>query len=540
MSNAVESPFLKQKGLFKAYDIRGQASLFEANFVHALSRAFASLYCENQVQTVAIGYDARHGSRQIAMALAQGFVDLGVAVQWLGLVTTPIMAFWATYFDKNRADFVGRLGFSEPSLGNGIMVTASHSPKDILGIKWLLNGESPNGDEVLSIFDRLSDFLPDSSDTFLDLLNSQHFQNDLPDCLSDHMQGNRSWIFEDYLSAMLADFLPVAKRLDCVVIDCLNGATSAFAGVVFAQLADRVILLNNQADGDFPKGNPDPMEVGRLQELQAEVLRWRANLGLAFDGDGDRLMVVDDLGRLVSPDYLLCLLARIALSDRLASQDVSGEVDQADCFEVIFDVKCSHHLPRLIEQMGGRAVISQTGSGIMKRMLQTQASRAIFAGELSGHFLFNDGRFIVFDDAMYAGVRLLFWLLGQDRTLSQIVADLPVVVETPDVYLALADGQAPKRFMQQVLDHFLQNVAPTLGDLVQVILIDGLRLDFAHGFGLVRSSNTSASLTLRFAGDTFADFVQIRQFFVDLIVPLDANFASQIAQIQPLNHEVKS
>lgn len=647
MSNA--HPYQAQRCLFKAYDIRGERILFTDAFITSLAHAFVHFYALsafikadeqqpnqtgkktpspiiaiNQLPspprnqnltklTVVIGHDVRHHSKTIAQRLATIFEQHHIKVVWLGLITTPMMAYWAQQYD-----------------GHGFIATASHSERHINGIKWLIAGESPSGEDIQSLYQCLkkttlkiptgiddkhdanslhqndgnnngnnhnntskhNDFTPNNKPTYtlpdvatsyymavVDALTHIHYptkQISLPKASEQNSKQN--------LASKTAE--QNTKKLT-IVIDCLNGATSEFAHDFFAQfttLCSKVIVINDLPDGNFPKGNPDPTEADRLTELQQYVVAHHADIGFGFDGDGDRLMVVDNLGKVITPDHLLYLLARIAIAGRGYSQDKnlndepsSAHIDSA--LIVIFDVKCSHHLPQLIRQIGAVPQMSKTGSSIMRRALQTGGTHAIFAGELSGHFLFNDGYFILHDDAMYAALRLLHWLAHQDDSLANIIKNLPNVVNTSDIYIPLAKfdklsgskhptvarldklcGQL-KAYLQNNLQCNIQNKPQNQDNKAQqnntddycedsdtasyltaikdlnlpknthLTCIDGIRLDFDNGFGVIRPSNTSPCLTIRFSGNTFADLQQIQARFVQLIQIIEPDISTQIAKI---------
>ena len=265
-------------------------------------------------------------------------------------------------------------------------------------------------------------------------------------------------------------------------------------------------------------------------------------------------MVVDSSGQPLVADHLLYLLSRVAIEDHFES--AACHDSDARSPTVIFDVKCSHHLPTLIQQAGAQAQMSKTGSSILRRALQAKKdgteSHILFAGELSGHFIFNDGYFLLHDDAMYAGLRLLNWLNHQPSTLAEIIDTLPEMVSTPDVYLPLADYSysvsqdttlsEDQQSSQPILDKLsalCQKLQSNIKDLpvslpsdARLTCIDGLRLDFSNGFGIIRSSNTSNSLTVRFAGDSLSDLTQIQGYFVSLCQSISPDLANQVANIQ--------
>ena len=576
--------FAAQHSLFRAYDIRGARHYFTTDFIYAAGETFAQLYhaqhpncpdtnhdLDAPLPTVVIGYDMRCGSAQIAQILATVLAARQLQVIELGLITTPMMAFWAQQYD-----------------GHGIMVTASHSAKDILGIKWLIGHTSPSSQDIASFYTQLTALDDASSSDQYPISHNLH-------TTSPHITRlPADQVAARYQQAMTAVFsrlygtLPAAtknihsnlQKLDMtVVIDCLNGATSHIAKALFEQCCTRVIMLNDTPDGSFPAGNPDPTECGRLAELQHTVILQQADIGIAFDGDGDRVMVVDNSGKVVVPDHLLYLLAQVALTTSPPTQTSP---------EVIFDIKCAHHLTPLLTKLGAQPVMSKTGSSFMRKQLQVGSQRAVFAGELSGHFIFNDGYFIVYDDAIYASLRLLYWLAhhapllyrtanqgartdiwGEYKPadaplqLTEVTQHLPTLVSTADHYLPrpkltssdcsivhhltelchylqqqvaiLPHVQAPASPDCHCLAAAQQDMRPQAQTLLpagtQLTCIDGIRLDFAHGFGILRESNTSHSLTVRFAGDSIADLEDIQSRFVTLCRPFDTQLATQIAEI---------
>ncbi|MGM8886431.1 phosphomannomutase [Psychrobacter sp. 1U2] len=631
------SPFAAQKALFRAYDIRGTQCYFTQGFVQALAQAFAQLYTtqchnanshtQNQTQsspTVIIGYDVRHGSDCIAQTVANTLQASGLKVIHLGLVTTPMAAFWAQQYD-----------------GHGIMVTASHSAKETLGIKWLVHNASPSHSEIQALYQQIANHK-------LDAMIDSHHQDeisttDLPadtiantyieamvqvisaihpadKRVSNHKRSKDSLLLRNVSQPALN----LENKLDLtLVIDCLSGATSNIAKPLFERFCQRVIMLNDRPDGSFPTGNPDPTEPNRLAELQQTVIINSADMGLAFDGDGDRLMIVDNSGKVVTPDHLLYLLAQVAITERQLRQDTTDDDKARDnnhawtAPPVLFDVKCSHHLAQLLTALGAQPIMTRTGSSLLRQQLQTDQKQAIFAGELSGHFIFNDGYFIVYDDAMYAGLRLLHWLAftavptaaqtdkimlttdlwGALRSvlppyaLTDITQNLPTLVSTADHYLPLPKTQACET---SVLEHliayccYLQDFASAhrastkvdgtklspidfsknsvlcscfndssstntethlpishlynisieqaqqlIPEDTQISLIDGVRLDFANGFGVLRESNTSHSLTVRFAGDSIKDLQEVQARFVALCELFDSHLAQQVAAIGP-------
>lgn len=477
------APFVAQKALFKAYDIRGELALFTPQFIHALAYSFGKYYHHQGIKMVVVGHDTRVASVAIAHAICQALCHVGIQVYWLGLVSTPLMVFWAN-----------RLG------GSGVIATASHSPKHISGVKWLTCYQSPSRDDIAWLYQHLPSGVV-------------HLTNDTncPSCELIPIQPPD--IVQTYANALHAIINKHTqdKLANKLVIDCLDGASSVVVRAVFSPWVDELIVLNDRTDGQFDKGNPDPSEPNRLQELSQAVICHKADMGFAFDGDGDRLAVVDSAGQVLGFDELLCLLALASLGDN------------QKCQNVLFDVKCLHTLPKLLHEYSqGRLIATMTKTGSSHLRRQAMAEGAWFAGELSGHFIFNDGQFTGHDDGVYAAMRLLLWLTTQPMSLHSWYQHMPKPVATPDLYLALTDGyHTPHQLVDKLSGYIKQQLQDKPKLFVQTI--DGIRLDYcpdnqvATAFGLIRASNTSNSFTIRFAGDGLVEFIQMVDCFVDLM-----------------------
>lgn len=469
--------FARHRPLFKAHDIRGASTLFDDFLMARLAQVFARQYTDKGASKVALGFDVRPKSEQLAQYFYHAFITHGIEVIWLGLVSTPMLA----YFAHHEAD------------GNGVMMTASHSPKGTAGIKWLMNGNSSHQAEILAIFEQLHTATPLTCPAFA-----------TPPCQIQTTAYGDTLV--QTIRALTEQPMPFLGKTG--VIDCLNGATSQVAKQIFVSLGGTWIMLNNLPDGNFPKGNPDPTEPNRLAELQTAVLQHKANLGLAFDGDGDRLAVIDDKGRLVAFDWLIWLLAQASKTQHKP--------------HILFDVKCTHRLTHLLMADEFSPIMVPTGSSHLRRLLQHDHPTASFAGELSGHFIFNDGKFICHDDGIYAGLRLLAYL--GNKKLSSILDNLPPIFATPDLYLD-APNDNPKTFIQNLTTLIQHSSLKN-----HLIDIDGVRLEFDTGFILMRASNTANQLTLRATFDSRHDFQRISQNFCELLKTLDSNFANGISQ----------
>ncbi|AGP48177.1 phosphomannomutase [Psychrobacter sp. G] len=600
--------FAAQHSLFRAYDIRGSRQYFNDDFVQALGYAFAHLYriqqdSDNKKNIVVIGYDVRRDSDVIAQNLATILIQCGLQVIQLGLITTPMMVFWAEQYQ-----------------GHGIIVTASHSARDVLGIKWLVNHQSPSIEDIQTLYQQvtqqqlalcsLDNSMLEKSGLPKGCLQENRFKNtdfqkvidkednqkgykalSTPRHVVDNPISNQQMslspeqVATHYIDAIVQVFKELyphdnqsfLTKLDLmVVIDCMHGATSHIAPQLFDRFCHHVIRLNDTPNGDFPAGNPDPTEPNRLKQLQQSVVNHQADIGIAFDGDGDRLMIVDNIGKVVTPDHLLYLLAKVILTERPVAYTQLQSPPQ-----ILFDIKCSHHLPKLLTELGAEPIISKTGSSLMRQQMQDSAGQIVFAGELSGHFIFNDSRFIVYDDAIYAALRLLHWLaadnsnsLNSTTNLANIIYQLPNIVSTADHYLPLpVSASTDCSIIEQLtrlcvyLQQLIKVTAPLPTQAEYQVLstcqrtlcscsiknlpisiekakdllpigttlscIDGVRLDFAHGFGVLRQSNTSHNLTARFAGDSMAYLQDIQAKFAALCRPFDENLAAQIVAISP-------
>ena len=597
-----------QHSLFRAYDIRGSREYFTDDFVQALGYALAHLYhvqqdSDNKKNIVVIGYDVRRDSDVITYRLANTLSECGLQVIQLGLITTPMMVFWAEQYQ-----------------GHGIIVTASHSARDVLGIKWLVNHQSPSIEEIQMLYQQvihqqliersLDNSMLEKSNFYKGCLQENGFKTtdfqkvifkednqkgykalSTPRHVVDNPISNQQMslspeqVAAHYIDAIVQVFKELyphdnhsfLTKLDLVVaIDCMHGATSYIAQQLFERYCQSVIMLNNVPNGDFPAGNPDPTEPHRLTQLQQSVINHQADIGIAFDGDGDRLMIVDNIGKVVTPDHLLYLLAKVILTERPVACTQLQSPPQ-----ILFDIKCSHHLPKLLTELGAEPIISKTGSSLMRQQMQDSAGQIVFAGELSGHFIFNDSRFIVYDDAIYAALRLLHWLaadhsnsLNPTTNLANIIYQLPNIVSTADHYLPLpVSASTDCSIIEQLtrlcvyLQQLIKVTAPLPTQAEYQVLstcqrtlcscsikslpisieqakdllpigttlscIDGVRLDFAHGFGVIRQSNTSHNLTARFAGDSMAYLQDIQAKFAALCRPFDENLAAQIVAISP-------
>ncbi|MEO5883157.1 MAG: phosphomannomutase/phosphoglucomutase [Caldimonas sp.] len=428
--------------VFKAYDIRGIVDkTIDETFALHLGRAFGSEALAAGERAVAVGRDGRHSGPGLAAALIRGLRSTGVDVVDLGPVTTPMLY----YVAATRA---------EHGCSSGVQVTGSHNPKDYNGFKMVLAGRAIYGDDIQRLRQRIE--------------------------AEDYAEGKGRRAAMDILpeySGRIAGDCRLQRPMR-IAIDCGSGIAGASAPGVLRAIGCKVEELYCEVDGDFPHHHPDPSKPENLADLIAAVAAGEAELGLAFDGDGDRLGVVTRDGRIIYPDRQLMLFARDVL---LRNPGAS----------ILFDVKCSQHLGPLIHAAGGEPVMWKTGHSLVKAKMKELG--APLAGEMSGHVFFGE-RWYGFDDATYTAARLLE-ILSRARDPGAILNALPEGFSTPELNVPCVEGEPA-----QVVER-LRAEAKFPGAL-EIVTIDGVRVEYRDGFGLIRASNTTPVLVLRFEGAT--------------------------------------
>ncbi len=465
--------------IFKAYDIRGVVpSTLTADTARALGRAFGTRARQLGSPTVAVGRDGRLSGPELSAALMQGLVEAGVQVIDLGLCTTPMLYFAAhTLCDS------------------GIQVTGSHNPKDHNGFKMVLQGRAIYGDDIQQLRRMMEEeswqLAEGGSVRQVDVLPAyrERIVGDIRLARPVQTSGQSA-------SADLCEIKQVMTRPMKVVVDCGNGVAGASAPGIFRALGCEVIELHSAVDGNFPNHHPDPSKLENLEDVKRTLLDTDAELGLAFDGDGDRLGIVTKDGNVIYPDRQMVLFA----------QDVLTRVPGG---HIVFDVKCSQRLAPAIAAAGGQPLMYKTGHSLVKaKMKEVDAP---LGGEMSGHIFFKE-RWFGFDDGTYAGARLLE-ILSRHPDPSAVLNALPTSFSTPEINVACAEGE-PHR-----LSSALQALAPQAmqGEAVQISTIDGLRIDWPDGFGLIRASNTTPVLVLRFEGHTPEALARIQTRMLGLL-----------------------
>ncbi|MCC5812707.1 MAG: phosphomannomutase/phosphoglucomutase [Ectothiorhodospiraceae bacterium] len=449
-----ESNVAVDSTLFRAYDIRGvMGKTLSADVARLIGRAIGSEAAARGCPEIVVGYDGRLSSPELSEALVEGLQATGRQVIVIGRVPTPV-TYFATY----------HLG-----TGSGVEITGSHNPPDYNGFKIMLGGETLSGDAIQDLYQRIL------NGDFIEGQGSMRRQDVLP----------------DYIDRIAGDV--TLHRPLKVVVDAGNGVAGEVGPQVLRAIGCEVEELFCEVDGHFPNHHPDPSDPENLEALIRLVRLQKADVGLAFDGDGDRLGVVDATGKIIWPDRQMMLFA----------MDILSREPGAD---IIFDVKCSAHLARTISDNAGVPVMWRTGHSLIKAKLKE--SGAPLAGEMSGHIFFND-RWDGFDDGIYAAARLLEILSMDPRSTTEIFAELPETVSTPELKINLEEGEPP-----QVIERL---VSQAKFPDARVTTIDGLRVDFPDGWGLVRASNTTPCLVLRFEADTEEALERIKQQFRELL-----------------------
>lgn len=447
--------------IFRSYDIRGLAETeISTELANKIGRALGSEALDHGESSMVVARDARNSSPELCSALIEGIKASGCNVINIGIVPSPLM-----YFATHHLN----------STNSGVMVTASHNPAEYNGFKMIINGVTLADDAVMEVRRRI--------------LRGQYHSGQGTESEQD--------LLPEYIDRILAD---VALAGDVhVVIDAGNGATSEAGPLMFKELGCEVTPLHCEFDGNFPNHQPDPSRSENLQCLIAKVLEVGADLGVAFDGDGDRLTIITATGRIIWPDQLLMLFARDIVSTNPGT-------------DVLFDVKSTRLLNQVISSSGGRPIMWKTGHSHMKaKMIETGA---LLGGEFSGH-IFIKHRWYGFDDGIYACARLLEIMTLQDQSLDEMIEVFPKLVATEEIRVPVSDTRKFSLVKDLITSGNFQEGECTT--------IDGLRVDFGKGWGLVRASNTSSALTLRFEADTEKTLQSLQALFKRELLKVEAN-----------------
>jgi phosphomannomutase / phosphoglucomutase len=450
--------------IFRAYDIRGIVGRsLTAPLVREIGRALGTLARERGAPTFAICRDGRLSGPELANALMEGLTAVGCDVIDIGMGPTPLAYFAAHHLN----------------CGSCVAVSGSHNPPDYNGLKIVVGGNALYGDEILELRTRIE---------------QKKF-------MSGSGKRSQANVLDAYVERVAGD-VKLARKFH-VAIDCGNGVAGMLAPRLYRRLGCKVTELYCEVDGTFPNHHPDPAQPKNLVELIKTLKAGDAELGLAFDGDGDRLGVVTKDGEIIYADRQLMLLAKDVLSRNPGA-------------EIIYDVKSTRLLAPYIERHGGKPLIWKTGHSLIKAKLKQ--SGALLAGEMSGHTFFKE-RWYGFDDALYGGARLLE-VLSKETDANRTLKDLPNAPSTPELHWALEEGEA--HALVAKLQARVETASP-FPSAERVVTIDGVRVEYADGFGLARASNTTPTIVMRFEADNAAALERIKQDFRAALQPLKPN-----------------
>lgn len=448
--------------IFRQYDIRGIVGRdLDDEQVDRISRAFAAYACGQGQTQILLGYDNRHSSPHFRDIAAQALVESGFRVIDLGMVITP-MFYFACHHLNIRA---------------GLMITASHNPPEYNGFKLLLGESTIYGDQIQEV-KRIAE-----EGAFL------------------YKDGGslETYDIQPAYHQMILEKIKMGPRLIKAVVDCGNGTASLFAPQILRDLGCEVVELYCESDPDYPHHHPDPVNPNNMDDLVDMVLRCKADLGIGFDGDGDRLGVVDSHGNMIWGDLLMILFWRELLPRYPGTP-------------AIVEVKCSQSLIDEIKRLGGKPVLYKTGHSLIKAKMKEIG--AIFTGEMSGHMFFAD-EYYGYDDAIYAAARLLSLLSRQEKSLAELLQDVPRYYSTPEIRIPSTDAEKFHQ-VERVIQHF--------EPLYEIIKVDGARILFPQGWGLVRASNTGPELIVRCEGNTPQALGEIKSelfsFLAELGLPM--------------------
>ena len=451
---AVNLPLLPEE-IFKAYDIRGiVGTTLTVENILFIGHAIGSEAKARGLDSIVFARDGRLSGPELGKSLVTGLMTSGLKVIDIGMLPTPTLYYAA----------------AELTNGTGVMLTGSHNPPNYNGIKMVLGGETLSGDIIQSLRQRI-------------------LNNDLT--LGEGSYAGEK-VLDKYIERITSDI--TLKRKMKIVIDCGNGVAGAVAPQLFTQLGCDVTPLFCEVDGSFPNHHPDPSQPENLADLIAEVKKKNADIGIAFDGDGDRIGVVSGDGKIIWPDRLMMLFAKDVLSRNPGAN-------------IIYDIKCSNNLRTVIEEEGGQPLMWKTGHSLIKAKMKETG--ALLAGEMSGHIFFKE-RWYGFDDALYSAARLLEIMSAQLRQPRVVFSSLPDSVNTPELKINMQEGEHFK-FMEK-----LTAQATSFSD-AEVTLIDGIRVDYSNGWGLVRASNTTPCLVLRFEGHNKKAMADVQAKFREVL-----------------------
>ena len=454
------------QSIFREYDIRGIVpdQINDAS-IKAIASAIANKCHDEKVHELALGRDGRLSGNKILKSLSQELQFLGINIVNIGVVTSPLLYFAAKKLNSK----------------SGVMITGSHNPKNYNGFKIVINDSPVSGIEMLGLISsEVNNSFAPGSETIKENLE------------------------DEYIEEVISQASNQTQKIK-VVVDCGNGSAGKIVPKLMRALGYEVVELYCEIDGNFPNHHPDPGKVENLQDLIKRVKDEGADIGIAFDGDGDRLGVISNLGEIIYPDQLMMIFSRAVLKNSKGR-------------EIIFDVKCSNLLAKIISEAGGMPVMSPIGHFHIKNALKK--TNAPLAGEMSGHIFFND-QWYGFDDGHYSAFRLIEIIKSSESSLGSLFQNLPKAYSTPELNL---DVNEDKKF--QIVEDFVLKSDFEDGEK---ITIDGLRVNFDDGWGLLRASNTTQKLVLRFEADSPKRLNEIQNIFLNQLKRIDESINIELS-----------
>jgi phosphomannomutase/phosphoglucomutase len=453
------------ESIFREYDIRGivpeQINEFS---IKAIASAIARKCSDERVNELALGRDGRLSGEDILKLLSKELQSLGINIVNVGIVTSPLLYFAAKKLTSK----------------SGVMITGSHNPKNYNGFKIVINDLPVSGIEMLDLISNK----PDSKNIGFEIVKKD--------------------LMDEYIEEVKSQASKNSKKIK-VVVDCGNGSAGEIAPKLMRALGHEVVELFCEIDGNFPNHHPDPGKVENLQDLIESVKEEEADLGIAFDGDGDRLGVVSNLGEIIYPDQLMMIFSRSVLQNSKTK-------------EIVFDVKCTNLLAEIITEAGGIPIMSPTGHFHIKNTIKK--TNAPLAGEMSGHIFFNDAWY-GFDDGHYSAFRLIEVINNSSSSLSTMFDQLPKAFSTPELNINVNEEEKFK-----IVEDFVSQSDFGEG---RKITIDGLRVNFNDGWGLLRASNTTPKLVLRFEANSPERLNEIQNLFLNQLKKIDETINIEIS-----------
>jgi len=451
-----------QSAIFRAYDIRGEyPSQINKDVFFLLGQVIGAKVNNAGTGLICVCMDGRLSSNELKNSLIEGLLSTGNDVIDIGMLPTPLL-----YFALHHL-----------KIANGLMITGSHNPKNYNGVKIVLNNKTLFGDDIFELY----------TDINKDIVIKN---------IQKGILKKENNILDSYIKSVKAH-IKIISNLK-IIIDCGNGVTGKVIKEIFNNLNIEIEVINEKVDGEFPNHSPDPTNINNLNQLKKKMKECNADIGLAYDGDGDRIIVIDKYLNIIWPDQLLMIFSKNILENKPGNK-------------IVYDVKCSKHLENIIIENKGTPILSRTGHSFIKESIIK--NNAILGGEMSGHIFFND-KWFGFDDGIYASLRFLEICSSYDE-LQSVINDLPKSITTPEINIKF-EGNNHFTFM----DLF---VKLTKFEGAEIVNIDGMKIIYSFGWGLIRCSNTSSNLVLRFEADDEKSLNKIKTIMKNAMLKIDKN-----------------